>query len=117
MILLCWNCSGLGNPETDQELGDLIRAQDPSVMFLAETWLTKARLEEIRTHYKFGGMIEVSRETRGGRVVIFWKTDFDFLVDTFSLNHIDAIVNKGKDDAWRFTGFYGESDTRNHHIS
>ena len=38
-------------------------------------------------------------------------------MDTFSPNHIDAIVNKGKDDAWRFTGFYGEPDTQNHHIS
>ena len=85
-------------------------------MFLAETWLTKARLEEIRARYKFGGMIEVSRETRGGEVVVFWKTDFDFSVDTFSPNHIDAIMNKGKDDAWRFTSFYGESDTRTHHI-
>ena len=48
MSLLCWNYRGLGNPKTEQELGDLIRAQDPSVLFLAETWLTKARLEEIR---------------------------------------------------------------------
>ena len=38
-------------------------------------------------------------------------------MDTFSSNHIDAIVNKGKEDAWRFTGFYGEPDTRNHYIS
>ena len=86
-------------------------------MFLAETWLTKARLEEIRARYKFGGMIEVSRESRGGGVVIYWKSDFDFSVDTFSSNHIDAIVNKGKEDAWRFTSFYGEPDRRNHHIS
>ena len=48
MSLLCWNCCGLGNPQTDQELGDLIHAQDPSVVFLTETWLDKARLEEIR---------------------------------------------------------------------
>ena len=72
-------------------------------MFLAKTWLTKARLEEIRARYKFGGMIEVSRESRGGGVVVFWKSDLDFLVDTFSPNHIDAIVNKGKEDVWRFT--------------
>ena len=71
MSLLCWNCRGLGNPETDQELGDLIRAQDPSVVFLVETWLKKARLEEICACYRFGGMIEVSREGGGGGVVLF----------------------------------------------
>ena len=46
-----------------------------------------------------------------------WKKDVDFSVNTYSLNHIDAITNKGKDDEWRFTGFYGEPDKRNHHIS
>ena len=96
MSLLCWKYHRLGNPETERELGDLIRTQDPSVVFLVEIWLTKARLEEIRTCYEFGGMTEVSRESRGGEVVVFWKTDFDFSVDTYSSNHIDAIGNKGK---------------------
>ena len=67
MNLLCWNCRRLGNQPTKQELGDLIRAQDPSVVFLAETWLDKARLEEIRIKLNFGGMIEVvSRNERWG---------------------------------------------------
>ena len=96
MSLLCWNCQGLRNSETDQELGDLIQAQDPSVVFLVETWLTKVRLEEIRARYKFGGMIEVSKEGRGGGVLIFWKKGCDISVGNYSPNHIDAIVNKGK---------------------
>ena len=117
MNLLCWNCQGLGNLQTEQELGDLIRAQDPSVVFLAETWLDKARLEEIRVKLKLGGMIEVCRETRGGGIVIFWKKDVDFSLGTFSPNHIDGILNFGKEDEWRFMGFYGEPETQNHHIS
>ena len=111
MNLLCWNCHGLGNPQIEQELGDMIRAQDSSVVFLAETWLDKARLEAIKVRYKFGGMIEVSWDNRGGGVAIFWKAECDFTVDTYSLNHIDAIVNKGKEEEWRFIGFYGELDT------
>ena len=115
MNLLCWNCRGLENLSTEQELGDLIRAKDPTVVFLAETWLDKARLEDIKVRLNFGGMIEVCRDTRGGGIAIFWKKDVDFLLGTFSPNHIDGILNKGKEDEWRFTGFYGESDTRNHH--
>lgn len=49
--------------------------------------------------------------------MLFWKKDCDILVDTFSPNHIDAIVNKGRDEEWRVTGFYGEPETRNHHVS
>jgi len=51
----------------------MIRAQDPSVVFLAETWLDKARLETIKARYKFGGSVEVSRENRGGGVAVLWK--------------------------------------------
>ena len=66
MNLLCWNYRGLGNLLTGQELEDLIRAKDPSVMFLAKTWLDKARLKDIKVRLNFGGMIEVCRDTRGG---------------------------------------------------
>ena len=73
MNLLCWNYRGLENPHTEQEFGDMIRAQDPSVVFLAETWLDKARLETIKARYKFGGSVEVSRENKGGGVAVLWK--------------------------------------------
>ena len=49
--------------------------------------------------------------------MIFWKKEVDFSVDTYSPNHIDAIINKGKEGEWRFTGFYGEFETSNHYIS
>ena len=45
MSLLVWNCRGLGNPSTIRELGDYIRAKDPSILFLAETWIDDARLD------------------------------------------------------------------------
>ena len=48
-------------------------------------------------------------------MVIFWKKDFDLNIETFSKNHIDTIVNKSKDDEWRFTGSYGEPNTQNRH--
>ena len=48
MSLLCWNCRGLGNRQTIQELDDLVRAQDSTVVFLAETWLDDSRLSGIR---------------------------------------------------------------------
>ena len=86
-------------------------------MFLAETWLNKTRLEDIRIRLNFGGMIDVCRETRGGGIVIFWKKEIDFSLGTFFPNHIDGIVNNAMEDEWTFTGFYGESKTENHHLS
>lgn len=86
-------------------------------MFLVETWLKKARLIYLRDKLKFDGMIEFSREGLGGGVAVFWKKDVDFSVDTYSPNHIDVVINKGKEGEWRFTVFYKESNTSNHHIS
>ena len=37
MSYLIWNCRGLGNPCTGNELVDIVRAKDPSVVFIAET--------------------------------------------------------------------------------
>ena len=39
-----------------------------------------------------------------------WKSEIVVWVDSFSKNHIDAVVNGGSSEAWRFTGFYGELD-------
>ena len=50
-------------------------------------------------------------------MAVFWKNEVDFLVDTYSPNHIDAVINKGKEGEWRFIGFYGEFETSNHYIS
>ena len=30
---------------------------------------------------------------------------------TSSDNHIDGVMDQGMDDAWRFTGFYGDPET------
>lgn len=61
MSLLCWNCNGLGNPQNIQELSDRIRAQDPSIVFIAETWLTEARLKNFLKKLNFGDMHVVSK--------------------------------------------------------
>ena len=47
-------------------------------------------------------------------MVLFWKKDVDLLVENSSQNYIDAVINKGKEDNWRFTGFYGFPKTQNH---
>ena len=50
-----------------------------------------------------------------GRLVILWKEGFPLEVEKYSKNYIDTIINKGKENAWRFTGFYEEPDTTKRH--
>ena len=58
--------SHIGNPHTEHEFGDSIWAYSPSIVFVAETWLKKARLIYLHDKLKFDGMIEFSKEGRGG---------------------------------------------------
>lgn len=48
MSLLIWKCRGLGNLVIENELGDLTREKDPSIVFIAETWTNEARLNKIK---------------------------------------------------------------------
>ena len=47
MNLRVWNCRGLGILRTGKELGDIIRAKDPSIVFIAKTLADKARLDRV----------------------------------------------------------------------
>ena len=47
MILLVMICHRLGNPWTEREPSEILRAKNPSAMFIAETLADEARLEHI----------------------------------------------------------------------
>ena len=53
MNCLVWNYRGLGNLRTGKELGDMIRAKDPSVVFLVETLADEARLDTMQINIDF----------------------------------------------------------------
>ena len=86
----------------------MVRAKDPSAIFIAKTQADEARLKEIQHNIEFENFFFVERNNRGGGLALYWKNSFDLHIDTFSKNHIDTIINQGKVEAWRFTGFYGE---------
>ena len=73
MSCLVWNYRGLGNPCTVNELASLVRAKDPSVVFIAETWTDEVRLKDVKRKILFDNMFVVPRTNRGGGLVLFWK--------------------------------------------
>ena len=80
--------------------------------------MDEARLKDLLRNLDFRHKHVMSKVSRGGGLALLWKADFDPLVDTSCPNHIDAQINEGKDNTWRFTSFYGAPKTHNnHHIS
>ena len=60
---------------------------------------------------QFENIFVAPRPNRGGGLVLFWRSLIDVSVVGSSKNFIDAIINRNKEDEWRFTGFYGEPET------
>jgi exonuclease III len=112
MNCLTWNCRGLGNPRTVQELARLVRAQDPTVVFLIETWQDDSPLERLRCHLQFDHKFVVKSRNKGGGLCLFWKSEVKLKVHSYSISHIDAIINETESDAWRLTSFYGAPETQ-----
>ena len=52
-IFIVWNCHELENLCTGKELEVVIRAKDPSVVFITETWVDEARLKDIQQQIDF----------------------------------------------------------------
>ena len=69
-------------------------------MFVAETWLVEARLKVFLKNLNFGNMHVVSKVNQGGGLVLLWRVDIQLRVVSSSLNHVDAIINEGRDNTW-----------------
>ena len=67
MSCLAWNYCGLRNLRTGRELMEIIRAKDPTIVFLAETLTDDARLEFVQRSIGFDHRWVVLRVGRGGK--------------------------------------------------
>ena len=97
MSLLVRNCRDLENQRTGKELEDLIRAKDPSVVFIAKTWIDEARLDHILHNINFDHKWEVPRGSRGGDLVLFWKDIVNFTVEDSQRYFINTTIDKNLD--------------------
>lgn len=56
----------------------------------------------------------MSKINHEGGLALLWKKDVGITVVTSLPNHINALVNKEKEDGLRFMGFYEAPETFNH---
>ena len=65
MRCISWNCQGLGNSRSIQNLREIIRSQRPSLIFLIETLVNDEKIEQLRIQLGFAGKFVVNRVGRG----------------------------------------------------
>lgn len=77
----------------------IVLHEKPQIVFLQETKLHQAETERVRMKLQFKGMLAVDcegdgRRRRGG-VGLLWTEECDVTIQSFSLNHIDALIRIG----------------------
>lgn len=111
MKLLVWNCRRLGNRPAVQKLVDIVRAQDPMVVFFSETWSNREHMVRINEKLEFDDLFTIPNDGRGGGLALLWKESIKVWVDGFSKYQIDLTMEGGSENAWQLRGFYRELDT------
>ncbi|KAH7861621.1 hypothetical protein Vadar_028497 [Vaccinium darrowii] len=100
--------SGIGRTLTSQALGDLVRKNRPSIVFLMETKNNKVKLETISRRLGFDNGCYVDPEGLGGGLSPWWNNDIEVEVESSSKNLIHMIVtDKENSSTWAATFVYG----------
>jgi exonuclease III len=112
MTILGWNCHGLGQLATVQELERLVHAHHPKLLFLSETRQKKEYVEGLRWRLGLKNVITFCGEGKGGGLALFWDKSIDVKLFKMSSRHNDVIViNYPQGNKWRCTFIYGEPRT------
>ncbi|PNT74307.1 hypothetical protein BRADI_1g12314v3, partial [Brachypodium distachyon] len=75
MIVFAWNCRGLGQSRTVQELVRLVRTHCPNIVFLSETRQNKSYVESICRRLGFQNCLPFSIKGKGGGLALYWNND------------------------------------------
>jgi hypothetical protein len=118
MILLSWNCRGLGNPWAVRELCHMVKTKKPTLLFLMETKSRKNKMEGIRIKIGFEGLFVVDPVGRSGGLALLWKDSDDLEIQNYTRRHINAVVKGPNRESQCFlTCFYGHPLPHKRHES
>jgi hypothetical protein len=74
--------------------------KDPSIVFLCEIWMDEDRVEASRCRFNFTNKFVVKQRNKGDGLALFWKQELHVTIRSYSLSHIDVVVNEGTEQAW-----------------
>ena len=63
---------------------NLVKAKDPSLVFLMKTKKKKAHLQRLRCCLVFDNMFIIPRKNLSGGLALFWMNELDLHICTFS---------------------------------
>ena len=108
MSLLSWNCRGLRNLRSVNALKEVVKREDPNIVFLMETKSNEDWIVMVHDKCRFKHGFFVSSNGSSGELAMLWKEEVQLNVQMFSMSHINAWVDGGSKVGWWYLfGFYG----------
>ena len=117
MIIISWNCWGLGNQCIVDVPTNVVRSKGPIVLFLLETKRFITEMRKLCYDLNFQAVMVVPSDSQSGGLGLFWKAECDLHIQTFFPNHIDAHIRFADKSPWRIKGFYGRPEGHQKHES
>jgi exonuclease III len=108
MRILIWNCRGLGQAQTVQELARLVREFKPDLVFLSETRQNKAVVVKVCSRVGFSNCLPINMEGKGGGSALFVSDSVTLDLLSYGPHHIDTHVTDHDGNKIRYTFVYGE---------
>ncbi|XP_026428692.1 uncharacterized protein LOC113324596 [Papaver somniferum] len=85
MKIISWNVQGLKSVATRNHLSDLIRTQNPDIIFLCETKTCQDKSKPVISHYQYPNQAFIEPVGLSGGLVILWKNGFTCELLMFNL--------------------------------
>lgn len=115
MIILSWNCRGLGQPRTVQELIRLVRKHCPNLVFISEARQNKEIITGLCSRLGLKFCFPVCIDGKGGGLALYWNENINVNLISFGTHHIDVRIIETNGKKWRCTFVYGEPKVQDRH--
>ena len=113
MKILCWNCWGIGNPQTVRALRRWSKIHCPDFVFVSETKLAGKDVENLKGRLGFDHAFGVSSTGCSEGLCLFWKSHCDFSLIEFYTHVIVGYVVDGARGRGHLVGEYGGREREN----
>lgn len=84
-----------------------MRKKALKILFLIGTKQSIDEMQRIKEGLPYRGMLAVLSIRRSGGLALLWMEEVNLHIQTFTQNHIDALILNEPNTPWRLTSFYG----------
>lgn len=109
MIVLLWNCHGIGHSSTVRSLRNYAVSHRLDVVFLSEVKIMHVdRIEKIVKILGFASFEFVPAQGRAGGLLLAWNSSMNIQIILANESVINCLIcNTSEECPWQFTSIYG----------